>query len=423
MATVIPAKRAREGSRHARKNRRVERAKQLIRNYGRGEWPPNQDASSCTLYLGEYRQLLQELNGGDMLNGRFGHGLRYDYTADNRGKDRKRRKQFVVRIPTAFHLFLPKTIEETIVQWIIAIREGRAQCGTGACPQNCVHNRTQEVAKYLMPYYNGAPIRISALAESDKKHPSLSYMLEDREIEDNGLDSDDSDSDDSDSNDLGNNNLDNNNLDGNNSDNNNPGSDDSGGGGLRFPGLVLEVGWSQTSFALRRKCEWYIRNSNGEVRTVIGIDLHDLYQCYPKSKTQPNGPGELADIQATNEDICKMAKAVKEKKATGKIFIWRAEIDSCTNRAKAVLRENSPHVFLDEDLKPVGEIAFLLCLEDFISVRVLKKIGATHNPQVAIGSKLLHACFKSAVVCQVREGRENEMKKNKEKSDGGGLTG
>ncbi|KAI3341790.1 hypothetical protein F4824DRAFT_513593 [Ustulina deusta] len=350
-----------------KKNRRVERAKQLIRDYGNGERPANREVLSRTLYLGEYRQLLQEIGDDSTLNNTFENELRYDYTADNRGKNNRRSKQFVVRMPTAFHERLSDEIDEAIKGWKIAIREGRAQCGTGMCSgQYCTHGRTKEIAKNLKGH-RSEPLNNSELEESDKKDPDLSYELEE------------------------------------------------------WPGLVVEIGSSQKSFDLRKKCEWYIEKSNGEVRTVIG------------PKTLPHGPGKRQKSKAAKEDIAKMVDATKKNKALGKIFLWRAEIDSGTNQATAVLYEDRPLIFRDENGKPAGEVAFRLSLEDFISARLLEKIGASHNPELAIMSESLCNRLESALEAQIPKDRDREKKKEggkkevkrtrKGKHNAGGRTG
>ncbi|KAJ2979412.1 hypothetical protein NUW58_g7209 [Xylaria curta] len=297
-----------------RKNRRVERAKQLIRDYGNGKRPANRDATSCTLYLGEYRQLLEEIGDDDTLNDIFDSGLRYDYTADSRCKSNRRLKQFVVRTPTAFHQRLSDEIDEAIKCWEVAVAGGRVQCGAGMCSgQYCTHDHTKEIARNLKGHRSESVIS-SKLGKSDKKDPDLSYAIEGYDTDDNEPDDNEFDNDYSDS-DV-----------------------------LEWPGLVVEIGWSQKSSDLRKKCEWYIKNSNGRVRTVIGVDLHDLYLCYPKRKTQPHGPGKRENNKAIKEDIAKMADATKKNKALGKIFLWRAEIDSGTNQATAVLHEGRPQV-------------------------------------------------------------------------------
>ncbi|KAI0966721.1 hypothetical protein F4678DRAFT_272142 [Xylaria arbuscula] len=290
-------------------------------------------------------------------------------------------------MPTAFHERLSDEIDEAIKGWKIAIIEGRAQCGTGMCSgQYCIHHRTKEIAKDLKGHRRES-LNNSELPESDKKDPDLSYELE-------GYDTEDDESD--------------NELDNDHSDSN----------VLEWPGLVVEIGWSQKSSDLRKKCEWYIENSNGEVRTVIGVDLYDLYQCYPKPKTQPHGPGKREKNKAAKEDIAKMVDATKKNKALGKIFLWRAGIESSTNQATAVLHEDRPQIFRDENGKPAGEVAFRLSLEDFISPKKLEKIGATHNPELAIMSEPLCNRFESALKAQIPKDREMEKKKKKKKKEG-----
>lgn len=82
MAHFLPSRgaaSARKGSsdvQRRKKNRRVERAKQLIRDYGNGERIANGELASCTLYVGEYRQLLEEISDDDTLSIIFSSDLR-----------------------------------------------------------------------------------------------------------------------------------------------------------------------------------------------------------------------------------------------------------------------------------------------------------------------------------------------------------
>ncbi|KAI1358840.1 hypothetical protein F5Y08DRAFT_350406 [Xylaria arbuscula] len=357
---------ARKGSSDAqkkRKNRRVERAKQLIRDYGDGERLANRETSSRTLYLSEYRQLLEEIGDDDTLKNIIvtNKGLRYDYTADNKGKNNRRSKQFVVRMPTSFHERLADEIDEAIKHWRDAIIEGRARCGPGMCSgQYCTNHNTTEVAKKLKGQRSES-VSNSELAESDKKDPDLSYALEER------------------------------------------------------PGLVVEIGWAQKSSDLQKKCKWYIENSKGEVRTVIGVDLSDLYRCYPISKTQPRGPGKHEHNKARKEDIAKMVHTTKKNGALGKIFLWRAKINDSTNQVTAVLHENKPQIFRDENGKAACEVACRLSLEDFISPRALEKIGILRNPELAIMSEPLCTRFEAALRAQIRKDRAREQKNTREK--------
>lgn len=394
MAHFLPSRgaaSARKGSsdvQRRKKNRRVERAKQLIRDYGNGERIANGELASCTLYVGEYRQLLEEISDDDTLSIIFSSDLRYDYTADNRGKNQKRSKQFAVRMPTSFHERISDEIDEAIKDWKSDIAKGRAQCGTGICSgQYCTDKHTREIAKNLKGHRSES-LNNSEKKESDKKDPDLSYELEGYNTDDDELDDDESDD---------------NELD----------DDDSDTDELSWPGIVVEVGWAQSSSALHKKCEWYIKNSKGKTRTVIGVDLHDLYQCYPKPKTEPRGTSKRQKIRATKTDIAKMTDATKKKKALGKIFLWRAETDS-NNQVKAVLDEK-PYIFRDENGEAAGEVAFRLCLEDFIPAKVSERIGASHNPELAIMAQPLCDRFDTALRAQIPRDRDRELKEKEKK--------
>lgn len=90
-------------------------------------------------------------------------------------------------------------------------------------------------------------------------------------------------------------------------------------------------------------------------------------------------------------------------------------------------------IFRDENGKPAGEVAFRLSLEDFISARLLEKIGASHNPELAIMSESLCNRLESALEAQIPKDRDREKKKEggkkevkrtrKGKHNAGGRTG
>lgn len=189
-------------------------------------------------------------------------------------------------MPTKFHQYLSEGINTAIIVRKKLVRTGKAECGVGECRgRYCKDPHTKEIARGL----NGQgrdTVKSSAEAESDKKDPDLSYKYD------------------------------------------YPRS--------KFPGLVVEVGWSQKSSDLHKKCKWYIEKNRGEIRTVIGVDLSDLYECYPKRKTQPDGPSDDEEHKATEEDKAKMADATAKRKALGKIFVWRANIESGTGNVIAV---------------------------------------------------------------------------------------
>jgi hypothetical protein len=55
-----------------------------------------------------------------------------------------------------------------------------------------------------------------------------------------------------------------------------------------LPSLLIEVARSQEKPELRQKAEHYIRESHGEIRTVIGVNLNDIYKAQRKeNEAQP----------------------------------------------------------------------------------------------------------------------------------------
>ncbi|KAI0535033.1 hypothetical protein GGR58DRAFT_480523 [Xylaria digitata] len=100
-------------------------------------------------------------------------------------------------------------------------------------------------------------------------------------------------------------------------------------------GLVIEVGWTQESSELRRKCQGYIKKSKGFVRTVMGIGLHELFNCY---KTVIGRVGKVAAGEGKANGlrrIREMATETLEQEATGKISVWHSQWDEATGTAKA----------------------------------------------------------------------------------------
>ncbi|KAI1734003.1 hypothetical protein F4680DRAFT_439719 [Xylaria scruposa] len=365
-----------------KKNRRVEEVKKLVRDHDAGRRLANQDVSCRTLYLGEYRQLLADVERDGDLKTIFETDLRYDYTADNRGKNNKRLNQFVVRMPTAFHELLSESIDDFIKEWRFGLKAKKAQCTAKLCSgPKCADCINLQIAQRLKGY-RSTSVANSDLAEADKKDPDLSYKYEEKKDK------------------------------------------------PRYPGLVVEVGWSQRSDDLEKKCKWYIEKSNGETRTVIGVDLNDLYLCYPKPKTKPHGPSEDENTQAIDKDVADMATNVKKKKALGKIYVWRAEVHSGTHRAKAILDNDCPKIFRDENGEAVGEeilrdengeklgeVAFHLSLEDFMSAKVSEQVGASRNPVLAVVSNELCERFDTALRDQIQRDRKQEEADAKKKDE------
>ncbi|KAI1130954.1 hypothetical protein F5Y10DRAFT_288373 [Nemania abortiva] len=343
-------------------NPRVERVKELIQAYDQGYRLTGQDVCRQTLDLNEYMQLREEINDDPHLSLIFEDKLRYEYTVDNRGKDEN---QFAIRMPTKFSTCFSAGINGTIIQQQMLIKIGKAECGVGVCRGKfCKDSHTKEIIQSL----NGGchtTVTGEGAAEHDIRRPDLSYGYYYQRSE--------------------------------------------------HPGLVVEVGWSEESPSLHEKCKWYIENSRGEIRTVIGVDLHDLYKCYPKRMTKPKGPSEDDENKATDEDEAKMANAIAEEKALGKIFVWRASMDSDTGNVTAALDDDAPKIFRDENGKAVGEVALCLSLEDFVSKEALEEIGASHNPEFRFMSADLCYDFNRAIRGQISQDRDIEKEEERKK--------
>ncbi|KAI0965886.1 hypothetical protein F4678DRAFT_484588 [Xylaria arbuscula] len=175
---------------------------------------------------------------------------------------------------------------------------------------------------------------------------------------------------------------------------------------FRHGGLVIEVGWTQTSSDLSQKCQEYIKKSKGRIRTVVGIDLHELYNCY-KTVIGRVGKVTAGEEKATGiKRIHEMARETLQREATGKISVWYSQWDRATNTAEAKIAFSN-HVcesplfssfynvvktnqeFRDKDGKPIGNVALCLSLQAFISERVEDRYLSSHNPRCAISAEFL----------------------------------
>jgi cobyric acid synthase len=47
---------------------------------------------------------------------------------------------------------------------------------------------------------------------------------------------------------------------------------------MDLPELVIEVGWSQTKEDVEENATKYLGHFNGQIQTVVGINLHDMFE-------------------------------------------------------------------------------------------------------------------------------------------------
>jgi hypothetical protein len=191
-------------------------------------------------------------------------------------------------MPGPVHANLAGAISSAITEWSASVRNGTSRCGTGECGRrnmNCSHWDTMSIAGMIQDSAD-KNIRYTDKTESDTNVPDGSFEL--AGIED-----------------------------------------------WQHAGLVVEVGWTQDSSALSRKCQGYIEKSKGLIRTVVGIDLHELYNCY---KIVIDRVGKVAageEKAIVLKRIHEMARETLKQEATGTISVWHSQWDEATGTAKA----------------------------------------------------------------------------------------
>jgi hypothetical protein len=82
-----------------------------------------------------------------------------------------------------------------------------------------------------------------------------------------------------------------------------------------YPGLVIEVVWSQRKLDLPKLACDYIQRSKGEIRTVIGVNLNDIYR-----EKQRKG-AKIEDVSAT-------------------FSVWRAGLDNSSGETNVTVEES-----------------------------------------------------------------------------------
>ena len=84
-----------------------------------------------------------------------------------------------------------------------------------------------------------------------------------------------------------------------------------------FPGLVIEVAWSQRKLDLPWLADSYIQRSKGEIRTVVGVNLNDIYRV----KRRKGAKTASAEAPAT-------------------FSVWRAELDNSNGQTRVSVKNS-----------------------------------------------------------------------------------
>ncbi|KAF2181250.1 hypothetical protein K469DRAFT_692127 [Zopfia rhizophila CBS 207.26] len=154
----------------------------------------------------------------------------------------------------------------------------------------------------------------------------------------------------------------------------------------KFPGLVMEVAWSQRKLDLPWLADHYIQRSKGEIRTVIGFNLNDI----DSAKRKKGAKTSLAKAPAT-------------------FSVWRAELDNSDGQTRVFVKNSvGDQVFRDQYGNPVPLVGLQLSLQDFICENVAGSFGNFENPQLVISAKSLCEHYEASLEAHITNQAQEE---------------
>ncbi|GAP83887.2 hypothetical protein SAMD00023353_0503060 [Rosellinia necatrix] len=253
-----------------------------------------------------FREELRKAENRELLDYVDGGPLRFDYTRRPCQGD----KQFVIHLPSAFHEGMAGRVSDRIVRWLGDINNGKL-CRVESCKEE-----TMRIAGAINSTL-ATRVKYSE-PRDDQLEPDLSFMHEDSLV----------------------------------------------------AGLVVEVAWSQSNLKLPDRAKRYIEGTSGEIRTVVGLNMNDIY---------------LGRRHAT-------------------LSVWKAEKDQ--NKWRATSVENKE--FLNRDGEPINGYDLLLSLKDFICAEQAGEFGDFEDIPLKITSTELHnfgqMAFRGHMVSKATDG-------------------
>lgn len=193
--------------------------------------------------------------------------------------------------------------------------------------------------------------------------------------------------------------------------------------GCEYPGLVIEVAWNQNKSDLKEKAKHYFECTNGQIRTVVGLNLNDIYvkqQAAEKKWKTLEEKWKKGKANSRPEPLTLLAPTAATTPAT--FSIWRAKYSSRTK--KTTFRKDSvedqvrfPSLTRHESLTELGQVFrkenqqgnpkvnLKLSLEDFVWAQNLDELCEAERgkprkieyPELVISSESLCGLFKTAV--------------------------
>ncbi|KAI0803395.1 hypothetical protein GGR55DRAFT_399288 [Xylaria sp. FL0064] len=266
-----------------------------------------------TLHPSGYKLLreveLEKKENRELLKFFNGDKFRFDYTR----RPFKGDKQFVIHMPSAFHETMAGKLNDMIIKWLYDIEKGLL-CTVGTSKESTMKHATRIGSTLARRVDLDEP-------RDNRLEPDLSFTHDYSDVAD----------------------------------------------------LVVEVSWSQSQLRLPDRVTRYIKGTKGEIRTVIGLSMNDIYRG-----------GRRATFS-----------------------VWKAQEDGGQwNRTTLV--DNVE--FIDGDGQVVPECELSVSLGDFISSEMASEYGDFEDVPLHISSATLHGFYKIALSRQVSTEANKEMK-------------
>ncbi|KAI0856299.1 hypothetical protein F4860DRAFT_420543 [Xylaria cubensis] len=149
------------------------------------------------------------------------------------------------------------------------------------------------------------------------------------------------------------------------------------------PTLIMEFGWTQEKKALQAKADAYMRRTKGEIRTVVGILMREMYLAENKNEKRLERM-YLEDELDINEPYSYWEDEMNET-GEASILVWRRKIQR-NGTVKAECYQDE--VFRDKSGNPVDSVSLRLPVQDFICEGIANSsAGRFQAPDLEISSE------------------------------------
>lgn len=177
--------------------------------------------------------------------------------------------------------------------------------------------------------------------------------------------------------------------------------------GCTYPGLVMEVAWSSGDMSkLKEKAKYYFENTDAQIRTVVGIDLSNIYKkqnAAEKRWLADFNKWQKGKSDTPPEPLIFLAPGAAVECA--RFSVWRAKYNTQTGKTSLTNKTVQDQVFRDADQKPNPDVSLKLTLEDFVCKEKVDRlcieeegrVRKVEYPPLEIPSQLLCEWFDRTV--------------------------